>query len=148
MSIQQTIDQEIKSAMIAKDQARLEALRMLKSAVKYAAIEKPGSPQTDADILQVIQKQIKQRRESVAQFSQNGRADLASKEEAEIKVLEAFLPKQMSDDELSGIVDETIRAIGASGKKDFGRAMKACAEALAGRADNKRISDLLGKRLS
>lgn len=148
MSIQLKIDEDIKKAMIAKDQDRLGALRMLKSAVKYAAIEKPGAGLSDADVMQVIQKQVKQRRESVQQFSQNGRPELAAKEEKEIAVLEAYLPKQMSDAELQSTVQAVLKELGASTKKDFGRAMKACSEKLAGGADNKRLSETLGKLLT
>lgn len=147
MTIQEKIDQDVKQAMLAKDQAKLDVLRFLKSAVKYAAIEKPGSALSDADVLQVIQKQVKQRRESIQQFSQGGRADLAAKEEKEIVILEGYLPKQMSDAELQAFVQAQIKEAGASSKKDFGRVMKACTEKLAGRADNKRISEALGKLL-
>jgi len=148
MSIQQQIDEDIKRAMIAKDPQRLDALRMLKSAVKYLAIEKPGTALSDADVMQVIQKQIKQRRESIAQFTQGGRPELAAKEEKEITVLEAYLPKQISEAELQTAVQAVLKELGASTKKDFGRAMKACSEKLAGGADNKRLSEALGKLLS
>jgi uncharacterized protein len=147
MGLQQKIDQDLKQAMIAKDQARLDAIRMLKSAIKYVAIEKPGAELTDADVMQVIQKQIKQRRESVDQFSKNGRADMAAKEEKEALLYESYLPKQISDAELDAAVQAVVKEIGASTKKDFGRAMKAVTDKLAGGADNKRISTALGKVL-
>ena len=148
MSIQQKIDEDMKKAMIAKDQQKLDAIRMLKSAVKYAAIEKPGATLSDADVMQVIQKQIKQRRESFEQFKQNGRPELAAKEEKEITVLETYLPKQISDAELQTAIQAVLKELGAATKKDFGRAMKAVGEKLAGGADNKRISEALGKVLS
>lgn len=147
MPLQQRIDEDIKKAMVAKDQQRLDALRLLKSAIKYAAIEKPGQTQTDADVMQVIQKQIKQRRESIQQFKEGGRPELASKEEVEVVVLESYLPKQISDAELGAVVQAVLKELGASTKKDFGRAMKACSDRLAGGADNKRISEALGKLL-
>ena len=147
MSIQQQIDQDVKQAMIAKDQTKLDALRMLKSAVKYAAIEKPGVAQTDADVMQVVQKQIKQRRESIEQFKQGGRQDLASKEEKELGFLEAYLPKQIPEEELRAFIEAQVKEAGATSKKDFGKTMKLCTEKLAGRADNKRISEILGKLL-
>lgn len=147
MSLLIKIDQDIKQAMIAKDQVRLDILRFLKSALKYAALDKPGAPLADADILQVIQKQIKQRRESIQQFSQGARQDLAAKEEGEVAVLESYLPKQMPDAELRAFVETLIRESQASGKKDFGRVMKLCTEKLAGAADNKRVSEILGKLL-
>src|SRR3990167_3566962 len=147
MTIQEKLDQDMKQAMLAKDQQKLDVLRFLKSAVKYAALEKPGAALSDADVMQVIQKQIKQRRESIQQFTQGNRADLAQKEEKELAVLETYLPKQMPDAELTAFIQAQVKEAGASSKKDFGRVMKACTDKLAGRADNKRISEVLGKLL-
>ena len=148
MTIQQKIDQDMKQAMLAKDQPKLDVLRFLKSAIQYAQIEKPGTSLSEADVMQVIQKQIKQRRESIQQFTQGGRSELAGKEEKEAALLEAYLPKQISDAELQALVQAQIQQAGASGKKDFGRVMKSCTEKLAGRADNKRISEIVGKLLT
>ncbi len=147
MNLQTRIEQDIKQAMIAKDQARLDVLRFLKSAIKYAALEKSGAALADADILQVIQKQIKQRRESIQQFTQGARRDLAGKEEREAAVLESYLPKQIQDGELRAYIEVVVKEAQATGKKDFGRVMKLCSEKLAGSADNKRISEVLGKLL-
>ncbi len=146
MSIIEKIDQDTKKAMIARDQVRLDTLRFLKSALKYVAIDKTGSL-TDADVMQVIQKQIKQRKESIQQFVNAGRAELAAKEEKEVAVIESYLPSQLSDAELLKLVDHEVKASGASTKKDFGRMMKVCTEKLAGQADNKRISEVLNKIL-
>ena len=147
MSLLEKIDQDVTKAMRAKDETRLSTLRFLKSAVKYLAIDKTGTALSDADVLQVIQKQIKQRRESIQQFATAGRQDLASKEKAELKILEDYLPKQLSDAELEAVVAAEVKAQGASGKKDFGRMMKHLNEKLAGGADNKRLSDALGQLL-
>lgn len=146
MPLLEKIDHDLKQAMIAKDETRLSVVRFLKSAVKYVAIEK-GAELTDADVLQVIQKQVKQRRESIQQFTAGGRKDLATKEEAELRVLEGYLPKQLSEEELKTVVDQEIKALGATSKKDFGRMMKHLNEKLSGAADNKRLSELLGQRL-
>lgn len=146
MSILEKIDQDTKKAMIARDQVRLDTLRFLKSALKYVAIDKTGAL-TDADVIQVIQKQIKQRKESIQQFVTAGRAELAAKEEQEVAVIESYLPSQLSDADLLKIVEREIQTSGASTKKDFGRMMKACTEKLAGQADNKRISEVLNKIL-
>ena len=143
MTLPEKIDQDLKQAMLAKDQARLSTLRMLKSALQYAGIEK-NAALGDAEALQVIQKQIKQRKESIQQFAGGGRKELAAKEEAEVRVLESYLPRQISDEELGRIVREEARAQGASCKKDFGRMMKHLNEKLAGSADNKRLSEILG----
>ncbi len=146
MSLLERIDQDMKKAMIAKDQARLDTLRFLKSAVKYVAIDKAGTL-SDADVMTVIQKQIKQRKESIQQFKSNGRPELATKEEQEVAVIESYLPKQLSEAELLKLIEGEVKALGAATKKDFGRAMKACTDKLAGQADNKRISEILGKIL-
>ena len=146
MPLLEKIDQDMKDAMRAKDADTLSVLRFLKSAVKYAAIEKTGEL-TDADVTAVIQKQTKQRRESIQQFSENGRKEMAAKEEKELSILERYLPKQLSDEELKKIVEKEAAALGASTKKDFGRLMKHLSDQLAGSVDNKRLSAELGKIL-
>ena len=143
MPLMDKIDRDMKQAMLARDADRLGVLRFLKSAVKYVAIDKSGA-MNDAEVTQVIQKQIKQRRESIQQFAAAGRKDLAAKEEKELAILESYLPKQMSDAELKKIIEEEAGAQGAAAKKDFGRMMKHLNEKLAGAADNKRISEILG----
>ena len=146
MPLLEKIDQDLKQSMMGKEEARVSVLRFLKSAIQYVTIEKNGAL-NDAEILQVIQKQIKQRRESIQQFAQAGRKDLAAKEENEVRILEGYLPKQLSDDELKRVVEQEIQLQGAAGKKDFGRMMKHLNEKLAGGADNKRLSEMLGQRL-
>ncbi len=141
------IEQDIKSAMIAKDEVKLSVTRFLKSALKYAAIEKKVEALSDADAQAVIQKQIKQRKESIDQFTKGGRTDLAEKEMKEAAVLEAYLPKQMSDADLDAMVEAEVKAQGASTKKDFGRMMKALTEKVAGQAPPARISEKLNKIL-
>ena len=148
MSLEQKIDQDMKSAMIARDADKLSVLRFLKSAVKYAAIEKKADALGDPEILQVIQKQIKQHRESFEQFSKAGRADLADKESRELKILESYLPAQMPDAELDAFVKSEAAAAGAVSKKDFGRMMKLLNEKLKGRADASRLNQALGKVLT
>ena len=140
-------DEDLKKAMVAKDETRLSVLRMLKSALKYSAIEKKLEALPDADASAVIQKQVKQRRESIDQFAKAGRNDLADKEKRELAVLESYLPKQIADTELEKIVQAELQANGASSKKDFGRMMKVLNDKLAGGADSKRISETLGKFL-
>ena len=143
MSLLEKLDQDMKQAMLARDEGRLSTLRLLKSAVKYAAIEKSAAL-SDAEIIQVIQKQIKQRRESIQQFTEGGRREMAAKEENEARILESYLPKQISQDDLKKIVEQEVKTQGAATKKDFGRMMKHLNEKLAGSADNKRLSEILG----
>ncbi len=144
MPLAEQLDQDMKRAMLSKDADTLSVLRFLKSAIKYSAIEKTGTGSlNDAEIIQVIQKQIKQRRESIQQFTEGGRKDLADKEEKELSILERYLPQQLSNEELQKIVEKEAQVLGASTKKDFGRLMKHLTAQLTGRADNKRLSEIL-----
>ena len=118
MSLADQIDSDLKDAMRARDTARLGVLRMLKSALKYAAIEKSGAEGEleDAEATQVIRKQVKQRQDSIESFEKGGRPELAEKEKAELAILNAYLPAAMSDEELTRVVRETIAEIGATSK--------------------------------
>jgi uncharacterized protein len=147
MSLQERISQEIKAAMLARDADRLSALRMLKSALGYAQIEKKTDSLPDADVVALVQKEVKKRRDSVEQFEKGGRAELAAKEKQEITVLESFLPQPLSADVLEKLVRDTITELGATSKKDMGGVIKAVQAKAAGRADGKTISGLVGKLL-
>ena len=147
MSLTEQLQQEIKAAMLAKDAPRLQALRMLKSALGYVQIEKKVDALSDADVLAVVQREVKKRRDSAEQFTTAGRAELAATETAEIAVLEIFLPKQLPPEELEALVRATIQELGATDKKQMGAVMKAVQTKVAGRADGKSISALVGKLL-
>ena len=147
MSLQQKIDQDLKQAMISHNETKVSTLRFLKSALNYSAIEKKTESLGESDIQQIIQKQVKQRKESIDQFAKAGRKDLADKETREAEILESYLPKQLSDSELDELIRQETAAAGAGSKKDFGRMMKLLSEKLAGRADSKRVSEFLGKIL-
>jgi uncharacterized protein YqeY len=147
MPLADQLQQEIKAAMLAKDAARLNALRMLKSALGYVQIEKKVDTLSDADFIAVVQREVKKRRDSVEQFTNAGRAELAAQETAEISVLEIFLPKQLTSEELEALVRATIQEVGATDKKQMGAVMKAVQVKVAGRADGKTISALVGKLL-
>jgi uncharacterized protein YqeY len=133
--------------MLAKDAERLGALRMLKSAVGYAQIEKKTETLTDADFIAVVQREVKKRRDSIEQFEKGGRPELAEIEKKEIVVLETFLPKALSPEELEQIVKATIQELGATSKKELGPVIKAVQAKAAGRADGKTISGLVGRLL-
>ncbi len=147
MSLQERISGEIKAAMLARDADRLSTLRMLKSALGYAQIERKTESLPDADVVAIVQKEVKKRRDSIEQFEKGGRAELAAKEKQEITVLESFLPKPLSPEELDKLVRDTIQETGATGKKDMGVVIKAVQAKAAGRADGKTISGLVGKLL-
>jgi uncharacterized protein YqeY len=149
MTLQERIDADLKDAMRAKDAGRLGVLRMLKSALKYAAIEKAGeSGMDDAAASQVIRKQVKQRQDSIESFEKGGRPELAAKEKEELEMLNAYLPKGLSDDELAALVRDTIAEIGATSKAQMGAVMKALQAKVAGRADGKTLSAEVQRQLA
>jgi uncharacterized protein YqeY len=137
----------MKAAMRAKDSARLSTVRLILSAIKQREVDE-RIQLTDADVLSVLEKMIKQRRESIAQFEKAARADLADKEKAEIEVLSAYLPQQMSDAEVEKAVAAAIAEAGASSMKDMGKVMALLKPRLAGKADMGKISGLLKAKLS
>jgi len=141
------IDSDMKTAARAKDARRLGTLRMLKSQMKYREIEK-GQPLEDGDVVGVIGSMIKQRKDSAAQYSAGGRPELAENENAEITILEGYLPRQLSDAELTDLVQESVAASGAKGPRDMGAVMKALMPKIAGRAEGKRVSDAVKSALS
>ena len=147
MSPLEKLSGEIKAAMLARDSDRLGALRMLKSAVGYAQIERKTESLSDAEFVAVVQKEVKKRRDSVEQFEKGSRQDLVDKEKKEIRVLETFLPQPLSPDELDTLVKSVIQELGATSKKDMGPVVKAVQARAAGRADGKTVSGLVGKLL-
>ena len=149
MTLTQRIDSDLKDAMRAKDANKLGFLRMLKSALKYAAIEKSGpeGELDDAEATQVIRKQVKQRQDSIESFEKGGRAELAEKEQGEVEILNQYLPAAMNPDELARLVRETITEVGATSKAQMGAVMKALGPKVAGRADGKTLSQEVQKQL-
>ena len=145
--LEDRINNEMKEAARAKQAQRLNTLRMLKSAMKYREIE-TGKSLEDADVVGVVGTLIKQRRDSAAQYTAGGRPELAANENAEIAILEAFLPRQLTDDELSRLVQEAIAASGAKGPKEMGGVMKALMPKVAGKAEGKRVSDAVKAALA
>ena len=148
-SLTQRITTDIKEAMKNKDQAALNAIRSLKSAIQMATIEKYGAAGEldEAESVAVIRKAIKQRQDSVASFESGGRPELAENEKAEIAILERYLPAALSEAEIQKMVDDAIAELGATTRKDMGGVMKVLQERIAGRADNKIVSGLVGERL-
>jgi uncharacterized protein YqeY len=140
------IDSELKDAARAKDARRLTVLRAFKSAIKYREIE-VGKTLDDGEAVAVCQQQIKQRRDAVAQFTSGGRPELAANESAEIALLEAFLPQQLTDGELELLVQEAVTASGAKDPKGMGGVMKALMPKVQGRAEGKRVSDAVKRAL-
>jgi uncharacterized protein len=148
MSLFEQIAEDIKTAMRARDTTRLGVLRMLKSALQNAAIEKGTSELQDADAIAVIRKQIKQRQDSIEGFEKGGRAELAESERQEIAILERYLPAMMTPEEVTTIVSACIKETGASSRKEMGAVMKEASARTAGRVDGKTLSAEVARQLS
>ena len=149
MTLLERVDSDLKEAMRARDATRLGVLRMLKSALKYAAIAKSGAEAelSEAEAAQVIRKQARQRQDSIEGFEKGGRVELVKKEKEELSILNGYLPQAMSGDELAKIVRETIAETGATSKAQMGVVMKAVQAKVAGRADGRTLSAEVQKQL-
>ena len=149
MTLRERLDADLKEAMRAKDQLRLDVVRAVKSAVKYREVEGDKAVVLDEPaILQVVGSEIKKRRDAAEQFRGAGREELARKEEAELAILQGYLPAQLSPEELARKVDEAIARAGAKGPKDMGAVMKALMPEVQGKADGKAVSELVKQKLA
>jgi len=149
MSLQEQIMDAMKVAMKEKNQVALQALRSVKSAILLAQTETGAKGELSEDEeIKILQKLVKQRKDSASIYTQQGREDLAAPEIAEAEVIEQFLPEQMSDEEVAAVVEEIIRKTGADSMKDMGKVMGMANKELSGRADGKTISTLVKARLS
>lgn len=147
MSLRDTINDDLKAAMRTGDARRRDALRLLLAALKQKEVDE-RRPLVDGDVLGAVERLIKQRRESIAQFEQGGRQDLAENERFELGVLQVYMPEQMSDAQITAEVDAAITAAGAVAPSDMGRVMAALKPKLAGRADMGKVSALVKARLA
>ncbi|MEA2105742.1 MAG: GatB/YqeY domain-containing protein [Bacteroidota bacterium] len=148
MSLQKQIDQDIKQAMLAKEKDKLVALRAIKSALLLAKTEKGSAELSDEAELKLLQKLVKQRKESAEIYQQQGRNDLADKELDEAKIIENYLPEPMSDEELTGLIKGIIDEVGASTMADMGKVMGIANKKLAGKAEGKAIAEKVKLLLS
>ncbi|CAM1351012.1 GatB/YqeY domain-containing protein [Tenacibaculum crassostreae] len=148
MSLQKQVMDKMKEAMKSKDTVALTALRALKSAFMLANTEAGAGELSEAEELKIVQKQVKQRKDSAAVFAEQGRSDLAEPELAEAAVLEQFLPEALSEEEIGKIVEKTIADVGAEGMKDMGKVMGIVSKQLAGQADGKTISTIVKEKLA
>ncbi len=147
MSLQTRLNDDLKTAMLAKDSERVGALRLLKSALGYLLIERKTETLPDSDFVSLVQKEVKKRQDAIEQYEIGGRPESAAKEKLEQSVLEGFLPKPLAPEELDALVKTTISELNATSKKDMGSVIKAVQAKAAGRADGKTISSLVGKLL-
>ncbi len=146
MSLLEDIDHCFKTALKNQDQLKIATLRLLKTALKNRQVQE-RRPLTEAEVVAVINSQVKQRRDSMAEFQRAGRNDLAQKEQEELQFLLSFLPQQLSSAEIEQELQQIIAAVGAAGPKDLGRVMKAAMTRLAGRADGREVQALAKKIL-
>ena len=149
MGILSNLTEEIKSAMRAKDSLKLESLRAIKSAVLLAQTAKGGGAElSDEEAIKILQRLVKQCKESASIFRDQGRSDLATPEEAQAEVIASFLPEQLSEEEVAKVVSEIIVKTGAEGMKDMGKVMGMASQELSGKAEGKLIANLVKQQLS
>lgn len=148
MELREKIMADVKSAMVSKDTIKLNTLRFLQSAIKNKEIELRPNPITADDVMGVIKKIVKQRKESIEQFTTAGRQDLVDQETAELKVMEAYMPAQMSKEQIEKMVAEVIAATGAKSIKDMGTVMKEAQARSGGQADGKTLSEVIKAKLN
>ncbi|MBS9462253.1 GatB/YqeY domain-containing protein [Flagellimonas sp. 389] len=149
MSLQEQVMTEMKAAMRAKDSVALESLRAIKSAILLAKTYKGGGGAlTEEDEMKIVQKLVKQRKDSAAIFTEQDREDLAAPELEQVAVIEKFLPEQLTEAEIEKVVIQTINSVGASGMQDMGKVMGVVSKELAGQADGKTISNIVKAKLS
>jgi uncharacterized protein len=149
VNLSERVDSDLKTAMREKNAIKLAVLRMLKAALMNATIEKSGAQEklNDADAVQVIRKQVKQRQDSIESFQKGGRPELAAREKEELSILQSYLPQAMSGDDISKAVREAIAEVGATSKAQMGAVMKAVQAKVAGRADGKTLSAEVQRQL-
>lgn len=147
--LKDTLQNDLKVAMIAKDELKLSTIRMLKSAIQYHEIQKGGAgyEATDEDVLDVIGKEIKKRREAIELYEKGGRQELADKEKGELEILQGYLPQQMSEDEVGKIIEQTIIETGAKTMQDMGKVMSSLIPKIKGKADTTMVSNLVRQKL-
>lgn len=147
--LKQQIQDELKQSMLARDEVKTSVLRMLKSAINYYEINKGGAgyEASDEDVLNVINTQVKQRRDSIEQFTNAGRTELAEKEKKELALLQIYLPEQLSEDEVRKLVVEAVKQTGASSPQEMGKVMSALMLKVKGKADGTLVSRLVKEQL-
>jgi len=145
--LEEQITKDYIQAMKSKDSLKSSTLNFLRAQLKNVRIDKRAETVDDADVIIVIKKQVKQRQDSIEQYTQGGRPELADKEAAEMNILKTYLPEELPESEVKAIIAETIKEVEASSMKDMGKVMKAIGSKVAGRADNRMVSELVKKTL-
>ncbi|MGD1804003.1 GatB/YqeY domain-containing protein [Dapis sp. BLCC M126] len=151
MSLKDKITEEIKAAMKAKDKVRLETVRSIKKVILEEEVNARAAGKdslTEAQEMDILARLAKQRRDSIEQYTQVGRQELADQEAAELAIIEEYLPKQLSDDEIAQVIDEIIVQVGASSAKDMGKVMGPAMQQLKGKADGKKVQEMVKTKLN
>jgi uncharacterized protein YqeY len=150
MGLREKLSEDLKNAMKSGDKIRLEVVRMLQTMLRRREIERKGEGKelTEEDEIQVIKSEIKKRKEAIELFEKGGRIDLAEKEKRELEILNEYLPKQMSEEEIRGFVEKIIQETGAVGQKDFGKVMGLVMRELKGKADGSLVQKIVKEKLS
>ena len=147
LPLESKLVEDMKEAMKARDQVRLDVVRAIKSALKYKFVEKEQKDLTEEEAFQVLGTLMKQRKEAAESFQTAGRTDLAQKEQREVEIITAYLPKQLSADEIKVLIQDAIKASGSTSIKDLGKVMKELKPKISGKADNKLVTDLIKSQL-
>lgn len=147
VSLKSQIQDQIKDSMRAKDTETLSVMRMLMASIKNLEIDKKLDDLSDEDIIEIIQRQVKQRREAIVLYQKGGRSDLADKESSEIAILNKYLPQQLGSEELAGIVDQVVLKLSDEDKNNFGLVMKKVMEQVRGRADGSLVAGLVKQKI-
>lgn len=146
--MEQKLREDLKQAQLSRDEVKVSTLRLLLSELTYAKVAKGTDSLSDEDVISAIQKEAKKRKESIESFKKGAREDLASKEEAELKILQTYLPEQISDEELTSLVQESINDIGASSMADMGKVIGLVMGKVGQRAEGSRVSSIVRSKLS
>ncbi len=147
MSLAEKLQQDMKLALKNKEKEKLSTIRMVRAAIKRVEIDNKA-PLSDDQVLEVILREVKQRKDAIQEYEKAGRQDLLEKEKAELEVLEAYLPKQFTEEELQDLIQETIQQLGVTSKKEIGKVMKAVIPKVKGKADGKVVNQMVQKLLS
>lgn len=147
MSLEEKIETEIKTGMKAHDKVRVSTLRMVKNDIANFKLDRSKKKITDEEVIKIVQRQVKQHKDSIEQFEKGKRQDLVDKEKKELDILLGYMPKQLSDEELKKLIAETVKELGAATKKEMGAVMKTVMEKARGRADGKKVSEIVSHML-
>lgn len=147
MSLAERLQQDMKSALKNKEKEKLSTIRMVRAAIKKAEIDQKG-PLNDEQIIEVIMREVKLRKDAIQEFEKAGRQDLVEKEKAELQVLETYLPEPLTEEELTGLIQETIQQLGVTSKKDIGKVMKTVLPKVKGRAEGRVVNQIVQKLLN